>query len=185
MNKTAKKIVIKISVGLFIAIVPLIVGILIQDIRKKPTENAEKESNAPVYTATITGDGSTIINDIGDNNTISMDQSTKIITQIFYPENPVPPKLAPVEEFLTIRIIDGNAGSGSAFGGDVLIQLNTIQDRPGYAAIGTITIKPTGENEPYNYMGLASRPVVIGDYTIDVVAIARDHAKFRIIKGKT
>jgi hypothetical protein len=188
MNKAANKIIIKISVGLIIAIVPLIVGIIIQDIRKKPTENAEKESNAPVHIENTAGDGATIVNTTGDGNTINVDQSTQstqTITQIFYPENPVPHKIAPEEESLTIRIIGENAGSGSAFRGDVLIQLNTIQDRPGYAAIGTITIKPTWENEPYNYMGLASPPMVIGDYTIDVVEIARDHAKFRIIKGKT
>ena len=175
MNKTAKKIAIGVSIPLISGIVLLIVGNLIQDIRKKPLETTE---NIPTSTTTITGDGS--INSIGDNNTINFNKNESIIN--IFPEPQVPPKIDPIEEYLTIYITEDDAGLDSAFCGDVLILLNTIQDRPGYAANITITIKSTGEKEDCNYLDLMSQPRKIGDYKIDVVDIARDHAKFRIIK---
>lgn len=172
-----KKLIVIIS--LIIALIGLATAIIY-------LVNASGQSqNINIGTIDNRIDNSTTINTTITQNLLpEKENPSAAVPVVPTPEPPVPPKIAPVTEFLKISITEEGGGSMSAFKGDVHIALNNILP-PDYTANGTITVKSSGEKRNLNNMDASSLPLEMGDYQIDIEDIAKDYAVFRITKKGT
>jgi len=97
------------------------------------------------------------------------------------PPVPVPPPLPKPEEII-IKVPNSPFGlsPGSAFGQNVRIELEQINDN--YQAVGRITID--GYETRDFTRDRHSSPVEIGDYRIEVIETGNDYAKFSVARIK-